>query len=134
MASDLPIEADAFASSLEAIFGDVRRACTGALDEGVAEGAKVSAKEWRKGIRANFATHSRVRPYSKSIRTKFRRGGDSPVAVVYSTKPGLPHLLEKGHATIGGGRVPGREHVAPAAEEGFRAAFAKVEGEVDLRL
>ena len=38
---------------------------------------------------------------------------------VYSTKPGMPHLLEKGHAKVGGGRTRAIEHIAPAADDGF---------------
>ena len=131
MASDLSIDADLFASSLEGIFGDVRRACTGALDDAVREGSKESAKLWREGAREKFAGRGK---YAKSIRTKVRRQGDSPVAVVYSTMPGLPHLLEKGHATIGGGRVAGREHIAPAAEKGFETAFKAARDSLEVGL
>lgn len=131
MASDISVDADLFASSIEGIFGDTRRACTGALDEAIVEGSRESAKLWRSGAREKFAGRGR---YAKSIRTKVKRGGDSPEAVVYSTMPGLPHLLEKGHATIGGGRVAGREHVAPAAERGFEVAFRAARDRLDVGL
>lgn len=39
-------------------------------------------------------------------------------ATLYNGKvPGLPHLLEHGHAKRGGGRVPGRVHIQPVEEE-----------------
>lgn len=37
-----------------------------------------------------------------------------PMSIIYSKMPGLPHLLEHGHANAhGGGRTPGRPHIAP---------------------
>lgn len=38
-------------------------------------------------------------------------------SVIHNKTPGLPHLLEKGHAKRGGGRVSGRAHIQPVEEE-----------------
>lgn len=42
----------------------------------------------------------------------------SAQGVIYNKDaPGLPHLLEHGHANRGGGRTPGRAHIAPVEAE-----------------
>lgn len=43
-------------------------------------------------------------------------------ATLYNARvPGLPHLLENGHAKRSGGRVPGRVHIKPVEDELIKA-------------
>lgn len=70
--------------------------------------------------------------YANSISHHLMKGGTSPEGEIGSpTIPGLAHLLEKGHATIGGGFVGGREHIAPAADEAFKDFEMRVGEAVD---
>lgn len=49
---------------------------------------------------------------------------------IYSTMPGLPHLLEHGHAKRGGGRVAGRPHIATVENELMNAYEKAVKGNI----
>lgn len=112
--SDLMIEADQFASSMSGILEPLARQMPQAARKAVREGLEYGRSEWK----ANAPV--RRGKYKASIKHHMIRGGDFPTGEIGSpTMPGLPHLLEHGHATIWGGRVPGHEHIAPAAERAF---------------
>lgn len=67
--------------------------------------------------------------YSRSWTSTLETSRFGSTAVIHSKKPGMPHLLEKGHAKRNGGRVSGREHIAPVEEtlvEEFEKAVEKV--------
>ena len=121
MASFTECSVDQFASTLKSLFGSIEKEGTSALLDGIKAGAETSKDKWKSAAPKNTGE------YSKSIRYRVDRTGEKPQATVYSTKPGLPHLLEKGHAKMGGGYVAARVHIAPAAEDGFEKAMQAFE-------
>lgn len=67
--------------------------------------------------------------YAKSWAVKNVRESSHALEVVVHSKNRyqLAHLLEFGHAKRGGGRVPGRAHIAPAEEKGIRQLEEDIE-------
>ena len=57
--------------------------------------------------------------YAKSWAVKTTKESTSELGVVVHSRKlyGLTHLLEKGHAKRGGGRVPAKVHIAPVEQE-----------------
>lgn len=80
----------------------------------------ITKKIGQKGVQAikNAAKSTfNGNTYWKSWTSKVtkEKTGDYSV-VIYSKMPGLPHLLEYGHALRQGGRVEGRAHIKPVEE------------------
>ena len=80
----------------------------------------ITKKMGQKGVQAiKNASKSTFKgnKYWKSWTSKVtkEKTGDYSV-VIYSKMPGLPHLLEYGHALRQGGRVDGRVHIKPVEE------------------
>jgi len=105
--------ADRFMAELQAILDNVQEVADESLEVGVKAGCELSRDEWQAGAPRQTGA------YAKSVRYRVKGSGREVQGHVYSTKPGLPHLLEKGHAKVGGGRTRAIEHIAPAADDGF---------------
>lgn len=97
---------------------------------------KQTLEEYAEGVQTsvNEATRSVAKAGAAAVRAgsgvfggtgKYRKGWTYKVetrrlystGVIYNRTPGLPHLLENGHAKRGGGRVPGIAHIKPVEED-----------------
>lgn len=93
----------------------------GATEEQLFGDVRAAAMQARRQLRSTSPRGEGARHYADgwSVRTRRKRGHAE--AVVYNaSKPGLTHLLEKGHADRGGGRTAGTRHIEPAYEAAER--------------
>lgn len=113
MGKHLWVEEDQFAAALSDIFGDIVDASDEAVFQLVHDATSEGRDEWRRNAKSYGWKYGRHVTY-RALRKKHGVEGH-----IYSRKPGLPHLLEKGHAKIGGGRTRAYPHVKPAADYAF---------------
>lgn len=122
MRKDVEVKPERFADTLEIMFSNILNGISDnmydAIDAATKEAQKVARE---KAPRSNIetGTHSKGKYYKTIVRKVDKNGRRECVGEVGSKKyPGLPHLLENGHARIGGGRVAGISHFKPAEEAG----------------
>ena len=87
-------------------------------DEAMKKAVRKTATTVKKEIAANAPKNTGA--YGKSwTAKKVKENSHSLQMTVHSkNRYQLAHLLEKGHAKRGGGRVQGKPHIAPAEEHG----------------
>lgn len=87
----------------------------------IKEVTKRVAQQGVKAVKANARNSFKgTGVYAKSWTSKVEADYMSATGIIYSKKPGLPHLLEHGHAKRGGGRVQGREHIGNVEQQLIR--------------
>lgn len=97
-------------------------------NDSMKEAVKKTATSVKKEISANAPKDTGK--YAKSWATK-KTGENShslEITVHSKNRYQLAHLLEKGHAKRGGGRVSGKPHIAPAEENGVQLLEHLIEG------
>ena len=87
--------------------------------DGVKDAVRKAANTVKKGIEAGAPV--RTGKYAKSWATKTTGENSHALEITVHSRNRyqLAHLLEFGHAKRGGGRVPGKSHIAPAEQAGI---------------
>lgn len=101
------------------------------VEKNSAELTEKVAKDGAKALRSASGIFGGTGKYASGWKAKVTKGRLSTSAVIYNSKtPGLPHLLEFGHAKRNGGRVPGREHIRPVEQTIIESFVKEIEAKV----
>ena len=105
---------DNFADEIMESLHEYAELATGSMKKAV----RKTATSVKKEISANAP--KRTGKYAKSWTTKKTKENSHTLEMTVHSKDRyqLAHLLEKGHAKRGGGRVEGKPHIAPAEKNG----------------
>lgn len=92
------------------------------IQENVNDATRKVTKAGAKAVKGNAQSLFRIgkgeKNYAKGWTSKFETGRLSAQGIIYNKDlPGLPHLLEKGHANRYGGRTNGKPHIAPVEDK-----------------
>ena len=68
--------------------------------------------------------------YAKGWTTTSEGGRYDTTVIIHNNTPGLPHLLEHGHANRNGGRTAGRVHIGPIEQKIIRDYEQKLRAEL----
>ena len=106
---------DKIAAAVEKILDDYEGSVKENLDVIVKKVAQKGASMLRSQSRSAVGGTGE---YAKGWKARTQAWRLSVAGTIYNADlPGLPHLLEHGHANRGGGRTPGRVHIAPVEEK-----------------
>lgn len=98
------------------------------IQNNVNEIVKDISKQGAKALKGeSSSTFGGTGKYAGGWTSKVETGRLSTQGIIYNgTVPGLPHLLENGHANRNGGRTPGRVHIAKVEQELVKQLESKV--------
>ena len=95
--------------------------------EDVKKAVKKAGTAVRRDIETNAPKDTGKYAKSWAVKTTKETSNSLEVTVHSRNRYQLSHLLEFGHAKRGGGRIPGKAHIAPAEERAERTLEQEIE-------
>lgn len=118
-------------TSIDDMAAEIMRGLTEYADLADTE-MKKAVRKTATEVRKEISDHApkRTGKYARSWATKKTKENSHTLEMTVHSKDRyqLAHLLEKGHAKRGGGRVPGKQHIAPAEAHGEEMLTRLIEG------
>lgn len=118
-------------TSIDDMAAEIMRGLTEYADLADTE-MKKAVRKTATEVRKEISDHApkRTGKYARSWATKKTKENSHTLEMTVHSKDRyqLAHLLEKGHAKRGGGRVPGKPHIAPAEAHGEEMLTRLIEG------
>ena len=122
------VPVDRLTEEVEKILNDYGENVQQNLGEIVKQMSKKGAQTLRSQSKSTFNGTGK---YAKGWTSRAETGRLSAQGTIYNKDvPGLPHLLEHGHANRGGGRTPGRVHIKPVEEALIKEFEQKVKSKL----
>lgn len=119
---------DKLADTINRVLQDYSDDISALSTDAVKDVTKAAVKAVKANSRQKFGGTGR---YAKGWTSTIETGRLSAQGIVYNKDvPGLPHLLEHGHAKRGGGRVEGVEHIAPVEKQIVEQFYKEVESKI----
>lgn len=108
--------ADRLGAAIKNILADYGDDVARSMEDAVKKVTRAGATALRAESRQKFPRGTGA--YAKGWKSRLDTKKRTAQGTIYNADlPGLPHLLEHGHANRNGGRTPGRVHIKPVEEQ-----------------
>lgn len=115
---EIEVDADRFAYGFSKLLEDIGPGVDDALEPAVRKGIQAARKAAKAAAPVGPSRHDEGEYRDSLTYTVKKNGGIAEGEVGSREFPGLVHLLEKGHARVGGGSVGPRVHMATGFDTG----------------
>lgn len=104
---------DQLAAAISGILDEYANDVTLSMKDAVKKVTKEGTKALKRASAKSFGNGD----YAKSWRFVYDADNLGASGLIYSSKPGLPHLLENGHMLRNGKFWTGKKHIEPIADQ-----------------